>query len=87
MTLEEYIAHLNRLAFWNELTFAQNYFAPEPGKELELADNLVWLGEYAFALQLKQREDGTENSEAERSWFRKKVLDKAASQVRFTSHN
>ena len=84
MTLEEYIAHLNGLAFWREFTFAQNKFAPQPGRELELADSLVWLGDYAFVLQLKQRRDQTEDPEAERSWFRKKVLGKATSQVRDT---
>ena len=41
MTLEGYIAHLNRLAFWREFTFAQNKFSPSSGSELELADNLV----------------------------------------------
>jgi hypothetical protein len=84
MTLEEYIAHLNALAFWKEFTFAQNKFTPQPGNELELADNLVWLGEYAFVLQLKQRDEQTEDPEAERSWFRNKVLDKATRQVRDT---
>jgi len=84
MTLEEYIAHLNSLAFWKEFTFAQNKFAPQPGTEFELADNLVWLGEYAFVLQLKQRENETEDPEAERSWFQKKVIGTATSQVRDT---
>lgn len=84
MTLEEYIAQLHGLAFWKEFTFAQNKFAPRPGIELELADNLVWLGEYAFVLQLKQRGDETEDPEAERSWFRNKVLNKATRQVRDT---
>jgi hypothetical protein len=84
MTLEEYIAHLNRLAFWKEFTFAQNKFSPQPGRELELADNLVWLGEYALVLQLKERVDGTDDPEIERAWFRRKVLDKAVSQVRDT---
>jgi hypothetical protein len=84
MTFEEYIAHLNGLAFWKEFTFAQNRFAPQPGKELELADNLVWLGEHAFVLQLKQRNEETENPEAERSWFQNKILNKATSQVRDT---
>ena len=84
MTLEEYIAHLNSLAFWKEFTFAQNKFAPQPGKQLELADNLVWLGDYACVLQLKQRTDETNDPEAERSWFRKKVLNNATSQVRDT---
>ena len=63
MTLEEYIARLNGLAFWKEFTFAQNRFTPSPGKELELADNLVWLDDYAFVLQLKQRADQTETPE------------------------
>src|SRR6476661_1331107 len=84
MTLEEYIAHLNGLAFWKEFTFAQNSFAPRPGTELELADNLVWLGKYAIAMQLKQRSEETEDPEAERSWFQKKVLGQATSQVRDT---
>ena len=44
MTLEEYLARLNALAFWKEFTLAQNKFTPRPGKELELADNVVWLG-------------------------------------------
>lgn len=84
ITLEEYIAHLNALAFWKEFTFAQNKFAPQPGKELELADNLVWLGNYAFVLQLKEREGETEDPETERSWFQNKVLDKPTRQVRDT---
>jgi len=84
MTLEEYIAKLNALAFWKEFTFSQNKFAPQPGKELELVDNLVWLGNYAFLLQLKERKDETEDAEVERSWFRRKVLGKATRQVRDT---
>lgn len=82
MTLEEYIAHLNGLAFWHEFTFAQNKFSPQPGKELELADNLVWFGSRAYVLQLKQREDPTDDPDAERVWFQKKVLKKATSQIR-----
>jgi hypothetical protein len=84
MTLEEYIAHLNSLAFWKEFTFAQNKFAPQPGKELELADNLVWLGDYAYVLQLKARGDETDDPDVERSWFENKVLRKATRQVRDT---
>lgn len=82
MTLEEYIAHLNGLAFWREFTFAQNKFAPHPGKELELADNLVWFGARAHILQLKERENPTDDPTVERNWFQKKVLKKATSQIR-----
>lgn len=82
MTLEEYIAQLNSLAFWKEFTFAQTTFTPRPGTEFELADNLVWLGNYAFVMQLKERREETQDPEVERSWFQKKVLDQATSQVR-----
>lgn len=84
MRLEEYIAHLNGLAFWKEFTFANNKFMPLPGKELELADNFVWLGDYAFVLQLKERIAANEDPQAERLWFRNKVLGKATKQVRDT---
>ena len=84
MTLEEYIARLNGLAFWKEFTFANNKFMPLPGKELELEDNFVWLGDYAFVLQLKERIAAKADPEAERGWFRSKVLGKATRQVRDT---
>jgi hypothetical protein len=84
MTFEKYIARLNGLAFWAEFTFAQNKFMPRPGQEVELTDNLIWLGKYAFVLQLKQRGDETEDPEVERSWFQNKVLNKATRQVRDT---
>lgn len=82
MTLEEYIAQLNSLAFWREFTFAKNTFSPRPGSELELADNFVWFGDRAYILQLKQRDKLTGNPDSERSWFKKKVLKKATSQIR-----
>jgi hypothetical protein len=84
MTLEEYIAHLNGLTFWKEFTFAQNNFMPRPGAEFELADNLVWFGPYAIAMQLKQRNEETGDPETERSWFQRKVLNQATRQIRDT---
>jgi hypothetical protein len=84
MTLEEFIAHLNSLAFWREFTFAQNKFAPQPGAEVELADNLVWFRGFAFVLQLKERKNETRNPDAERTWYRRKVLDKGTRQIRDT---
>lgn len=82
MILEQYVAHLNSLAFWKEFTFAQNTFAPRPGAELELADNLVWLEDHAFVLQLKERKNETADPNIERAWFANKVLKKAVRQVR-----
>ena len=84
MMLEQYITRLNALAFWKEFTFGQNRFAPQPGNEFELADSLIWLSNYAYVLQLKEREDETDNPDVERSWFTNKVIKKATSQVRDT---
>jgi hypothetical protein len=84
MTLEEYIAHLNGLAFWKEFTFARTRFTPQPGQELELTDNLVWLGNHAYVLQLKERSEESADPAVERLWFRRKVLGKATRQVRDT---
>lgn len=84
ITLEDYIARLNAQAFWREFTFARNTFSPRPGQELELADNFVWLGDFAFALQLKQREGATSDPERERSWFKRKVLTNGTRQIRDT---
>lgn len=82
MTLEEYVAHLNSLAFWKEFTFARNQFSPQPGQEVELADNLIWLGDYAMVLQLKGRDEPTQDAQTERNWFENKVLKKATRQIR-----
>lgn len=84
MTLEDHVAQVNGAAFWKEFTFAENKFAPKPGQELELADNLVWLGDFAMVLQLKEREAPTEDPATEAAWFANKILKKAASQVRDT---
>ena len=84
MTLEQHIAGANSLAFWKEFTFAKNRFAPQPGSEVELADNLVWLGDHAYVLQLKEREEETSDPTVERNWFFRKVIGKATKQIRDT---
>jgi hypothetical protein len=84
ISLESFVARLNAQAFWREFTFARNTFSPRPGQELELADNFVWLGEFAFALQLKQREGVSSSPERERKWFKSKVLTNGTRQIRDT---
>jgi len=44
----------------------------------------VWLGTYAFALQLKQRDGATSDQDRERSWFERKILGTATRQIRNT---
>jgi hypothetical protein len=84
LTLEELVAHLNGLAFWKEFTFSQNKFAPQPGSEFELADNLIWLADYATVFQLKERAEPTTDPATERVWFQKRVVGKATRQIRDT---
>ncbi|OCP01288.1 MULTISPECIES: hypothetical protein [unclassified Ensifer] len=82
MTLEEFTAQLNGSTFWKEFTFSQNQFSPRPGDERELADNVVWLGETAFVIQMKEREQSSDDPEVERRWFKNKVRGKAISQIK-----
>jgi hypothetical protein len=86
MTLEEFIAELNSLAFFKEFTFSQNRFKPAAGgTELELADNVVWIGDDLTILQLKERSSKDVKDEAsEARWFESKILDKGIKQVRDT---
>lgn len=82
MTLEEFTAQLNGSTFWREFTFSQNQFSPRPGQEVELADNVVWLGQTVFVIQMKERQQPTGDPEAERRWFKNKVRGKAVSQIK-----
>lgn len=86
MTLEKFIADLNSLAFFKEFTFSKNKFMPAAGgTELELADNLVWVGNDLTILQLKERSTAdVVDAESETKWFKNKVLGKATKQIRDT---
>ena len=86
MALEQFISDLNSLAFFKEFTFSQNTFKPTAGgSELELADNIVWMGDDVTILQLKERSPNDVKDDAsEARWFDDKVLGKGTRQVRDT---
>ena len=84
MTLEQYVAELNGMAFWSEFSFSNNKFSPQAGQELELADSIVWLGRFLIALQLKERTAESDDPEVERRWFDDKVIKKGTKQIRDT---
>jgi hypothetical protein len=85
MSFAESLADLNGWHFFSEFVFSNTTFRPTPSRELELADNLVWLGEIAIAFQLKERSvEGQTTIEAEERWFESKVVGKATKQVRDT---
>src|SRR5262249_54511374 len=84
--LEEFVHQLNSLAFFREFTFAENTFKPAAGgPEVELADNLVWMGDDLMVLQLKEcSAEDTGDADKEARWVDDKVLGKATKQVRDT---
>jgi len=80
---EAYIAELNSNFFFKEFTFSSNTFKiDENGKELELADNVVWLDDLLMITQIKER-NNTGDSNIE-NWFNNKVLRKAKRQIKDT---
>lgn len=84
MTLEELTSELNTATFWREFTYPETWFNPRPQQRVELADGIVVLGDLAYVFQLKERTNPTDDPEAERRWFKDKVLRKATKQIRDT---
>jgi len=85
MNFAETLADLNEWHFFKEFVYSKNTFRPTPQQEVELADNVLWLGDLLLAFQLKEREPTASTTEAaERKWFQKKVLGQATRQIRDT---
>lgn len=85
MTFAETLADLNEWHFFKEFVYSKTTFRPTPQQELELADNILWLGSLLVAFQLKERDPGVNgDADTERKWFQKKVLDQATRQIRDT---
>jgi hypothetical protein len=85
MTFAETLADLNEWHFFREFVYSKNTFRPSPQIEVELADNVLWLGELLLVYQLKEREAAPDTTDAaERKWFEKKILDQATRQIRDT---
>lgn len=82
MTLEDFTTQLNANTFWKEFTFSETRFFPRPKQQVELADGIVKIGSLALVFQLKERTEETSDPEAERQWFRRKVLRKATNQIK-----
>jgi hypothetical protein len=54
MSFEVDISQFNEHFFFREFTFSKNTFRPSPAKEVELADNIVWLDDLVVVFQLKE---------------------------------
>lgn len=80
--LEEFTAEINGHFFLREFSFDRNNFQSACGQEYELADHLIFLPAGTLVFQLKEREANAPADESSmKSWFRRKVLDKACGQL------
>src|ERR1700709_1457597 len=71
--------------FLREFCFSKTHFKPPTkASEVELADFVIQLDELLMVFQVKEREDASTDPETELSWFERKVLKKATSQIRDT---
>lgn len=83
--LEQYTSELNSNVFFREFSFARNKFSPQPKRQLEFADHVVWLDDLLLTFQLKERNiSENTNSKKEEKWFNDNVVRKATKQVRNT---
>ena len=83
--LERYTSELNSNVFFCEFSFSRNKFFPEPKRELEFADHVVWLDDLLLVFQCKERNiSKSANSEDEKKWFNDNVVRGATKQIRNT---
>jgi len=78
--LEELLSSTNENFFLKEFSFALGQFSPVPEKELEFADNVVWLRGLLMLFQAKERVGDGDHDR----WFARKVLGHATKQIRDT---
>jgi hypothetical protein len=85
-TIEAVVARdLHNMLYLEEFTFAATKFSPTGGSEVELADAVVALDDTLLIFQIKERSaTNVGGAEAERAWFKNKVLKEAKNQVRDT---
>lgn len=86
MNFEELLSYLNENIFLKEFTFSKNIFTPANKSEHQLADNLIFLENFIFIYQLKERQSNSNviNNDEEKRWFENKILKKATRQIRDT---
>lgn len=79
---ENIVTRVNSNIFYKEFTFDKNNFVSDDGDTKELADNILWLDDLLFIIQIKERNPGdVKSKEDENNWFKNKVLNRAKSQI------
>jgi len=82
---ENDVAVINSNFFFKEFTFSKNKFkVRETDKELELADNVIWLDDLLIIYQIKERNNVVDDKDKVINWFNQKVTKKAVKQIKDT---
>ena len=86
MDMQTFIGkHHNALIFFHEFVFSSTKFTPVGATEVEFADGVVLLGDTLIVFQMKERAlADAGDADAERRWFKDKVMAKGTRQVRYT---
>jgi hypothetical protein len=80
---EKIVEEINQDFFLKEFTFSSNKLKGHNNDEL--ADNIVWLDNILFLIQIKLRDTNSEgDAREEKKWFENKVIKKAKEQIKNT---
>jgi hypothetical protein len=77
---ERVVTSISSNVFFAEFTFDKNQFKSKDG-ELELADNVLWLDDLLFVIQVKERNPSEVKTAAEENKWFEKVTKKAKKQI------
>lgn len=81
---EQFINSINENVFFREFTFDNKDFLDANSKQkVELADNIVWIDDLLFIIEIKERNKSESSSTVEK-WFQNKVINKAVKQIKNT---
>lgn len=84
-SLESFIKSLHNDFYFKEYTYSQTQFAPPGSSLIELADNIIWLDDIFFIIQMKQRKPNAGDTVTDvEKWFDSKVQKKAVNQIKNT---
>lgn len=78
------VTKISTNVFYREFTFHKNDFITPDGQK-ELADNIMWIDDLLFVIQVKERNPkDVKTQKQENKWFENTVLKKAKNQVKDT---
>jgi hypothetical protein len=84
---EEYVNFVNDNIFLKEFTYSDNEIKINAGK-IELADNIVWVDNFLFLIQIKYRNpSAAKDVQDEIKWFKNKIEKIAKGQIKKSIQN